>query len=297
MSERGIEESKVGTPNGADPDAPPGAAELLERALRVAIGVSSLVVEALARELAATFPEPEADVEAAGSDEGLPPRRMFPLFAGASMAIAFDATARAARLAATGGRTIASLASFATGFGFVRDGLERGERALEDLDRRWRDERAADERLASGVLRAIVQDVVDATLDQLDLTEIAVDRVDLDRVARSIDVQAIAAGLDLDEIASRIDVDALARRVDIEAIVRRLDLAAIAREVIDEIDLPQIVRESTGTLADEAVEGVRAQSMEADRRVERVVDRLLRRTGGRDALETAGDGRDGVAGR
>lgn len=119
-----------------------------------------------------------------------------------------------------------------------------------------------------------------AILDRLDLDAV-VARVDLDGAVAHVDIAAIIDRVDLDAIASRLDVDAVAARLDIGAIVdrtlARLDLAALALQVIDAIDLPEILRQSTGTVATEAVRGVRAESVDADEAVSRFVDRLLRR--------------------
>ena len=43
--------------------------------------------------------------------------------------------------------------------------------------------------------------------------------------------------------------------------------SSIAREVVYEIDLPEIIRESTGIVTSEAVVGVRMQGIQADERV------------------------------
>jgi hypothetical protein len=59
--------------------------------------------------------------------------------------------------------------------------------------------------------------------------------------------------------------------------VARLDLVGIAQSVIDAIDLPEIVRESTGALSSDAVRAVRDESRRADDRVAGLFDRLLRR--------------------
>lgn len=75
--------------------------------------------------------------------------------------------------------------------------------------------------------------------------------------------------------------DAIIARLDIDAIVNRLDLAAIANNVIDEIDLPAIIRESSGSMASEAMLDVRMRGIEADEIVNRIVDRILRRHNGR----------------
>src|SRR5690606_10770161 len=73
-------------------------------------------------------------------------------------------------------------------------------------------------------------------------------------------------------------VDAVAVRIDVAAVADRLDLAAITDEILDEIDLPEIIRTSSGSLASNVVVGVRRRGMEADDVVASVADRLLRRT-------------------
>lgn len=112
-------------------------------------------------------------------------------------------------------------------------------------------------------LRAQLPRIVDAVLDQLDLTEIVKERVDLDAVVREVDVDAVAA------------------RIDIDALIARLDLIGLARSVIEGVDLPEIVRDSTGSMASEGVRTVRMQTIDADERVNRLVDRLLLRHQGR----------------
>jgi hypothetical protein len=65
--------------------------------------------------------------------------------------------------------------------------------------------------------------------------------------------------------------------VDLDAAVTRIDLVGIAREVIAAIDLPEIVRDSTGALSSDAVRTVRAEGMQADDVMAGFVDRVLRR--------------------
>ena len=58
-----------------------------------------------------------------------------------------------------------------------------------------------------------------------------------------------------------------------------LDLAGLAAEVIDAVDLPEIIRDSTGSMASETVMGARMQGIAADETVARVRDRLFLRRG------------------
>jgi hypothetical protein len=70
--------------------------------------------------------------------------------------------------------------------------------------------------------------------------------------------------------------------IAVSAVLDRVDLAALANDVVDEVNLPQIIRESSGAMASESVMGVRIQGIQADQRVSRLVDRLLLRHGERD---------------
>jgi hypothetical protein len=146
--------------------------------------------------------------------------------------------------------------------------------------------------------------VLDAVLDQIDLTQLVlsrvdieeviasvdldkvvasidmnalIDRVPIDRVLDRVDIDEVASRIDLDKIVSRIDVNEIAAGIDLDAIIDRIDLAAIANRVITEIDLPELIRESSGAMASESVLGVRTQGIEADEWVNRLVDRILMR--------------------
>ena len=145
---------------------------------------------------------------------------------------------------------------------------------------------AAGEAVRDRLLSAIPR-LLDAVLDQVDLTDLVERRVDLDELVRRVDVGAVAARLDLDGIVARLDLDrivagvdpdAVVARVDLDAVVARLDLIGLAEQVVDGIDLPRIVRESTASVTSEGVSGVRMQSMEADQAITHFVDRILRRS-------------------
>jgi hypothetical protein len=146
---------------------------------------------------------------------------------------------------------------------------------VEERMAQWRDAERARSRalgeaelLVEDVVAALVPRIVSATLDQLDLTSIVADRVDLNAIVQRVDLNAVA---------SRIDVNAIAANLDLEALVAKIDLDSIAQTVIDEIDLPEIIRRSTGSVASETVRGVRMQSIDADQALAGLVDRVLRR--------------------
>ena len=121
---------------------------------------------------------------------------------------------------------------------------------------------------------------LDRILDRIDPNEIAA-RVDLDELVDRVDIDAIAKRIDLDAIVARIDLDAIVARVDLDAILARVDLPALTEEVIDEVDLGEIIRESSSTMASETVDALRVQGMRVDGVVSRIVDRILLRDGQR----------------
>jgi hypothetical protein len=108
-----------------------------------------------------------------------------------------------------------------------------------------------------------------------------VDRLDLDAVVARVDLNAIVERLDLDRIAGRIDLDAIAARIDVGAVVARVDLGGLTEQVMDEVDIGELIRESSGTMATETVDALRVQGMRADHLLSRVVDRILLRKGER----------------
>jgi len=149
-------------------------------------------------------------------------------------------------------------------------------------------------------LAQLVEDHVDVEriVQQVDLDEVA-QRLDVDAVAGRLDLDAVVARVDLDAIARRldlnglmetVDLDAVAARLDVDAVIDRVDLIELARTVVAGIDLPEIIRDSTGAVASDTMREVRMQGISGDDAVARVVDRLLlrhhRRDGGRPASGT-----------
>jgi hypothetical protein len=124
---------------------------------------------------------------------------------------------------------------------------------------------------------AIVDRVdIDAIVERVDIDAIA-KRIDVDAIVDRVDINAIAKRIDLDAIMERIDINAIVSRVDVDAIVRRLDLVDLADEIVNGIDLPEIIRQSSGAMASDVVLDARMQSIDADVAIARLVDRIIRR--------------------
>jgi hypothetical protein len=131
---------------------------------------------------------------------------------------------------------------------------------------------------------------IDAVVSQVDLDAI-VDRIDVDAIVSRVDVDAIVSRVDVDAIAGRLDVDQVLDRMDltsvvltrvdldalVTAILGHIDMIGLAEEIIDGVDLSEIIRESTGTMASDTVQGVRMQGILADDAISHAMDRLLLR--------------------
>lgn len=124
----------------------------------------------------------------------------------------------------------------------------------------------------NGALDRILPAITDAVISRIDLTDVVLTRVDL----RAIVVQALD---ELDLTAIVVD------RVDLDVIINQIPIVEIADYVIQEIDLPELIRESTGGVADSALNAARMQASNADAGIAHVVDRVLLRARARKRSE------------
>jgi hypothetical protein len=270
----------------------PKLTTVVEQSARVALGIASLTVGAALEALERSLGK-EGVPTASGPQE--PPAGLA-LLAGAGLGLAAEAARDGVRIARAMGE-VASVFVRALSSEAIARRLDPLDRGLIELNRIWEGEQPRSERAAEAFAGALLPEIVGAVVDQLDLTNLVRDNVDLDRVvagidvdavvdridvqdiARRVDVDEIVERVDLDRVVDRIDVNEIASRVDLEALIARLDLASLAQDVIDELDLASLVRESSGAMAAETVDELRLQGVGADRLVSRVVDRILRRDG------------------
>jgi hypothetical protein len=277
----------------------PEAEALVGQALRVALGAMAIAAEAAGAALRRTLPtQPATDEPTSERADPLA------LLTGAALGLGVSVAEAVARTAGRALRTMKPLAAWTLAPLPLASASGRVTDRLTQLDDRWRKARPSQEEAAAAFARELVPQIVDALLDQIDLTWLVAERVDLDElvarvdvdqiasrldidkvltrvdiddVASRVDVEALVAKVDLDDVAARIDVDAVAARLDVDAFLERVDLAGLARYVVDEIDLPELIRQSTGTVAAGSVRSARMQGIEADAAVERLVGRVLGR--------------------
>jgi len=92
--------------------------------------------------------------------------------------------------------------------------------------------------------QAVLSLIVTAVIDELDLTAIVRDRLSAEAI---------------------------------EAVIARIDLIGLANEVIDGVDLPAIIRQSTNSVTAEVMTDVRTQGARADNAGAGFVDRVFGR--------------------
>lgn len=115
------------------------------------------------------------------------------------------------------------------------------------------------------------------------VTERVVDTVDPDIVLEHVDLNALLSRVDLDAVLARVDIDALLARVDLNTLLADVDLDALLRNVdlealVRRSGIPDIVAESTYSMAGSALDVARRQLVGLDVVVDRIVDRLMRRS-------------------
>jgi hypothetical protein len=259
-------------------------AEALRRATGLALGAAGLALEVLRALLERSGPAAPAgpEVRAGGARAAAlgpagPPGMLRQLPA-AALGLGLEAQRRSLHAAAAFGGRIPPPVRAVTrpAVAIARAPLVAVWRGL-DLDEwaaRGRAEQRRNQHAAAETARALVRE----------LTAAVIAEVDLDRITERIDVDAIV---------SRVDIDAIVSRVDIATIVSRVDLPGLTEQVMDEVDVGELIRESSGTMAAETVDALRDQGMRADHLVNRIVDRVLGRKDERHTdlagAEPAGD--------
>jgi hypothetical protein len=301
--------ASVPEPSVALARIPPGPSlelqALLQHAAVVTLGLVSLVASVMTTALARSL-----GVEAAGVDgpRAEPPIPRRARTAGALLGLAVEAGRWSIRGSSPVRRGIGQLLLIAGDVPPLRLAANTFDDVITRLDASWGDGRPRREEAASAFIDALMAEIVGAALDHVDLTSLAlegidvdrfldgmdlnsiVDRVDLDRALQRVDLDDVVERIDVGRIVARVDVDAIAERVDLDALIQRLELASIAEQVIDELDVGEIIRDSTGSMATETVEGIRVQGMNADHFVSRLVDRAFGRRGSDDQSGLGGDG-------
>ena len=123
---------------------------------------------------------------------------------------------------------------------------------------------------------------LDALLARVDLNQLLA-RVDLDPLVARVDPNAVVERVDPNALMERVDINALMARVDLNTLLAGVDLDALLRNVdleavVRRSGIPDIVAESTYSMAGSALDVARRQLVGLDVVADRIVDRLMRRS-------------------
>ena len=125
--------------------------------------------------------------------------------------------------------------------------------------------------------------LVGAVASVIDHTVTAGVNAALDRVV-PIAVNVVVDRIDLTKIVlERVDIDAIVASANMDQIIDRVPMVDIANYIIDEIDLPKIIRESTGGIATDAVNAARMQTLSSDEFINKIADSVMFRRKGRNS--------------
>ena len=209
-----------------------------------------------------------------GAEEPSPTTENAALVTGAAAGFLIEGLRAAGAMLTALERTVVTPAAAAAGTAADRPEVRE---LLEHWQSSWQAQRERSDPAASDALREGIRRGADAVMDQLDVTDLVLEHVDIQRIAEQVDVDALMERADVNGLAARIDVDAIAARLDVGAVLDRLDLTAIAADVIEQLDLPQLIREATADTTSEGVRVVRLRGVSADRAIRRAMDRLFGR--------------------
>jgi len=163
--------------------------------------------------------------------------------------------------------------------------ISAAERYLESWNTRGTVEQQHNEALVAEFARRLAPALAESIVTRLDVGDILeqlpietiVEQVDVNALLARVDIEALLDRVDVNHVLDRVDVDHLMERVDLDAVMARVDIAPIAQRILDEIDISAIVRESTGSVAGDLVDGSRVTTMRLDDFTARVTDRILLR--------------------
>ncbi|MBM3673817.1 MAG: hypothetical protein FJW88_02515 [Actinobacteria bacterium] len=272
-----------------------GVTDLVRRVTDLGLGAlsvaSTVAVDAIERYVP---PEPG---EGSPTDPGL--LRHVP---GALVGLGVAAQRQVLRVTAAGERTVGSTVGAVARTPVIGAPIRDVEAYLV----RWADrgdiEQARSRARLGDLVRSLAPELATAVLEQLDIATLVdqlpvdaiVAKVDLDALLERVDVDAIVAKVDLDALLERVDVDAIVKRVDVGAIIDRVDLGPMVARVLDEVDIGALIRDSTGSITGDVVDGGRVTAMRVDGVIERVSDRILFRKRPRDLAVGRDDDADGA---
>ncbi|NLG48042.1 hypothetical protein [Gordonia sp. (in: high G+C Gram-positive bacteria)] len=96
------------------------------------------------------------------------------------------------------------------------------------------------------VIRGVLSEAIDFLTEEVDLTEVLLSALDLDRVLQSVDLQAVVSRLDLDAVVAGVDLQRVIEAIDLNPVLARLDLNPVLARldlnpVLEKVDIGAMV--------------------------------------------------------
>ncbi|MFZ4583888.1 MAG: hypothetical protein ACOYNI_01550 [Acidimicrobiia bacterium] len=165
----------------------------------------------------------------------------------------------------------------------VQAPIGAAERYLDKWNALGTHEQQHNEALVTEFTRRLAPALAEAIVTRLDVAELVeqlpidaiIDQVDVNALLARVDVTEVIDRVDLNQLIERVDINQVMSRVDLDALLARVDIGPIAQRVLDEIDISAIVRDSTGSVAGDLVDGGRVTAMRLDDFTARITDRIL----------------------
>jgi hypothetical protein len=264
-----------------------GFTGFLRRATDLGLGAASIAasaaVDAIERFVPGEAADPGSEVAAPG---------VMRLVPGALMGAGLVAQRRMLDVSARVERGVGQVAGTLARAPFVGAPVRATEGYLE----RWSDlgevEQARNRALVTEFVRRLAPELATAVIAQLDMDSLMgqlpidsivarvnidalLDNVNVEGIIDRVDVEKIIGRVDVEKIIERVDVNGIVGRVDVQGIMSKVDIAPMAQEIIAEVDIGAIVRQSTGSITGDAVDGGRLTAMRLDGFVDRIADRIL----------------------
>lgn len=153
-------------------------------------------------------------------------------------------------------------------------------RATQGYLERWSDlgevEQSRNRALVTEFVRRLAPELATAVIAQLDMDTLMT-QLPIDSIVATVDIDALLERVNVERIIDRVDVNAIVGRVDVQAIMGGVDIAPMAEDIIATVDIGAIVRQSTGSITGDMVDGGRVTAMRIDGFSDRVVDKILLR--------------------
>jgi hypothetical protein len=262
-----------------------GFTGLLRRATDLGLGAASIAATAAVDAIERFVPSEPSH----GAD--VPPPSIVRHVPGAVVGAGLVAQRRLLDLSARVERVVGTVAGSVARAPFVGAPVRATEGYLE----RWSDvaeaEQARNRALVAEFVRRLSPELATAVVAQLDIDSLVAE-LPIDAIIAGVDIDALLDRVDVEKIIDRVDVNGIVGRVDVQAIMARVDIAPMADEIISEVDIGAIVRQSTGSITGDAVDGGRLTAMRVDGFIDKVVDKILLR---RKARQLAIPGYEAVA--